>query len=288
MVEWYLINLPMITHFNASLIGSTHVDPWFLASSAYPHLHLYTSADSSIQETLTLPNAHRPSHESHLLALPPELRNKIYSAALLDTIPNIALLQACRQINMEAQSTLYQRHISFSSQETFLQWIERSHSSNLRDVKRLTLQITDIDLSPLFDRDRGCRNAWSLYQRELQQLDQALASLPNVSDLTITPPTSSCSQLVRGMYLSFLTLISQRYPKLENLILNDHEDILQKVPALGRLPKVTFAANAVPKKSKYTPSGAFDLAFRSKHSKQLSSPANKHEPSRRPIKLERS
>ncbi|KAK4547587.1 hypothetical protein LTR36_000544 [Oleoguttula mirabilis] len=206
--------------------------------------------DSTETHTLTLPTAAdilpigcTSSHkQSRFLALPPELRVAIYEAVVLEPVPTLALLQTSRQIAMEAKPTLYQRHLTFASQANLFDWIGRSRSSNLKRVRTLTLRLCDVDLSPLFDskRPKGT-NAWSLYQSHIEKLEHAFASLPNVSELTITPPKAGHSQLLRSMYLSILALIARRYPKLKRLTINDTAVVLEKVPGLKQIGNVDFS-----------------------------------------------
>lgn len=185
-----------------------------------------------------------------LLHLPPELRFEVYIAALSDCEPTLAFLQTCRQINMEAQAVLYERHAHFDSQSSLFGWIERSRSSNLNRVKTLTLRITDIDLSSLLgpyeDQQHARASAWSLYQDELNKLDRALTALPGLLELTIKPPKHSHSQLLRSMYLSFLVLIPPRLSKLNHLIVDDNDEILTKIPQLRNVQRLSFTSTSKP------------------------------------------
>lgn len=65
----------------------------------------------------------RRQQESPVLAIPPELRDGIYTAALSGS-SDLALLQTCRQINMEAQPALFQRPVTHSSQASLFAWAE--------------------------------------------------------------------------------------------------------------------------------------------------------------------
>jgi len=184
-----------------------------------------------------------PPLKPPFLALPVELRIEIYEYVLLSKRPSLAVSLVCRQVHMEAQPTLYRRHATFASQRQLFVWIQQSSQSNLNRVQQLSLTLTDIDLSALLvperNDDGGPRGVWCVYQRELQQLDDALCSLPNLSNLVITPPPQeNRSQLARGMYLSFVALISQRLPNLNQLTIVDTEDVLVKVPSLRNLSQV--------------------------------------------------
>ena len=180
---------------------------------------------------------------SYFLALPAELRIAIYTAILLDpSNNNLNLLLTSQQIHMEATPILYQRPISFPSQSALLAWITRSSLVDLARVRTLTLRLTDVDFSPLLQTPPSASNrsaprptAWSLYQHELESLDKALQSLPNLAELTIKPPERSNSQLLRGMYLSFLALIPERLQRLRRLTIHDSESVREKVPNLRKL-----------------------------------------------------
>ncbi|KAK3666738.1 hypothetical protein LTR22_002325 [Elasticomyces elasticus] len=180
--------------------------------------------------------------ESRLLALPPELRIQIWELVLLPTEFSLQLLQLNRQITMEALPILYQRPLTFVSQLSLFAWIDRSRSSILKRVHTLDLRLTDVDLSPLLDQDRRSTrtNIWALYQSELERLDHALEALTGLYDLTVTPPGTCHSTLLKGMYLSFLARIRVHCPRLRRLTLKDNEEVLNKVPALKSLVLVEF------------------------------------------------
>lgn len=168
------------------------------------------------------------------------MRLEIYELALLDASSadsSIPLLQTCSQISMEAQSTLYKRPTSFSSQAKLFAWIERSQQKDLKRVRTLTLRLTDIDLSSILEQpsnpaDKSRPSVWTLYQTELERLDDACKALPKLSSLTILPPKSGRSQLAKGLYHSFLALIPSRLPQLSHLELQDGDEVLDALPAL--------------------------------------------------------
>lgn len=214
--------------------------------TATAHLRCIESSHSSISEPTLISERPNGSQSSQFLDLPGEIRSAIYSAAFLDSENGLPILQTCQQINMESTAVLHQRPITFSSQAKLFTWIAETRGAEIRRVKSITLHLTDIDLSSLFDPrqitdKRGGRSisCWYLYSQELLRLDQALQTLAGLVDLTVVPPEPSTS-LVRGMYLSFLEVIPQRCPKLRLLTLYDQETLLQKVPALTNLSKVAF------------------------------------------------
>ncbi|EME41261.1 hypothetical protein DOTSEDRAFT_46292 [Dothistroma septosporum NZE10] len=144
---------------------------------------------------------------------------------------------------MEASSMLWQRPASFPSQAKLFSWIQRSVTADLRRVRTLTLRLTDVDLSCLINlspRRGQVSSAWSLYQQELEELNVALQRLPGLVDLTIIPCDRNGSQLLNGMYLSFLGMIAVHLPRLKQLAIHDGESVLEKVPKLKQLSKVVF------------------------------------------------
>lgn len=214
-----------------------------------------------------------------LLRLPCEIRAIIYHLALHDG-RDIDLLLTCRHILMDTSSIIYDRPISFASQAKLFAWIDRSSEHDLQRVRHLTIQLTDVDLTPLCDPtairhgggSSGNNNtnnnnsntsntttaptAWDLYQRELIHLDAALAALPTLETLTIRPPDQHRSMFVRSMYTCFVARIPLRCPRLKLLTLynnnnnnnnstsstgsSSRSNLLQNLPELKQLAKVVF------------------------------------------------
>ncbi|CAK1360039.1 hypothetical protein CB0940_06148 [Cercospora beticola] len=179
--------------------------------------------------------------KTNLLDLPAELRIRIWTETLRASA-DTSLLHTCRTLYMESSSILYQRPVHFASQKKLFAWIDRSESSELTRVRFLTLRLTDVDLSSLFNtspNSNGQRiSAWDLYQRELIRLDEALEALPSLSQLILVPPDKHKSVFLKSMYMCFLRRIPVRCHKLERLIVHDDNSVLQKVPELRRLAKV--------------------------------------------------
>ncbi|GIZ37653.1 hypothetical protein CKM354_000109500 [Cercospora kikuchii] len=181
------------------------------------------------------------SVETNLLDLPAELRIRIWTETLRASA-DASLLHTCRTLYMEASPISYQRPVHFASQKKLFAWIDRSVTSELARVRFLTLRLTDVDLSSLFNSSpdlQGHRiSAWDLYQRELIRLDEALEALPGLSQLILVPPDKHKSVFLKSMYMCFLRRIPARCHKLERLIVHDDNSVLQKVPELRRLAKV--------------------------------------------------
>jgi hypothetical protein len=208
--------------------------------------HRFTSPNSSVLWSRYSSSYLQPITivASPLLQLPRELREDICLFALLTSDTPTSLIATCHQLNMEAQPLLYQRPVRLSSQTKLFDWVSRSRNSNLKQVRHLALQLTDVDMTPtlVFDKIQAQRtpSAWSLYEDELSRFDAALRSLPSLTEITIVPPRAMHSQLLRGMYLSLLALIPRSHPGLKLLIIHDEAATLDMVTTLRGLPKVIF------------------------------------------------
>jgi hypothetical protein len=220
-----------------------------------------------------LTSSHRPpKHQnittvaSPLLQLPRELRESICLFALLNTPTPTSLVTTCQTLNMEAQPLLYHRPIKLSSQTKLFDWVNRSRPQNLKHVRNLSLQLTDVDMTLRASSERSnnqtqhqnpprqqhqhphhqAPSAWSLYEAELSNFDAALRSLPSLTEITIVPPRAMHSQLLRGMYLSLLALIPRVHPCLKLLVVHDDEaSVLRAVKVLRNLPRVVFKDSLV-------------------------------------------
>lgn len=144
---------------------------------------------------------------------------------------------------MEAQPEVYQRAITFSSQENLYKWLQSSPAPKTGQATSIVLKLTEIDLSPLVStsgkRNPSNESAWALYQKDLEKLDRSLTRLPGLRHLTVIPPTSPPT-LLKGLYTSFLDLIARRCPELRELILQDDQRVIAAAPSLTHIAKVTF------------------------------------------------
>ncbi|KJX97696.1 hypothetical protein TI39_contig470g00003 [Zymoseptoria brevis] len=135
---------------------------------------------------------------------------------------------------------------SFLSQAKLYTWLHRASDSEIKRLKILTLHLTDIDLTPLFEEPSSSstvreprRNAWSLYQQDLAKLDRAMQALTGLTDLTIVPPEQGTA-LVRGMYLTALGIVAGRCKGLRCLTVRDEEGVREHIPGFTGLGKVVF------------------------------------------------
>ena len=247
----------------STVFVSQAMSRWSLAlTTSHTNTHLVTSPVADVFKDIAVALKYlistaplKSQKTSIFFQLPPEMRLAIYEAALLDSDDSdssetsndsnsVNLLKTCRQVNMEAQPVISQRPKSFTSQAKLFTWIDRSQRFNLERVRTLTLQLSDIDLAPLLEQQTTARRknmtAWSLYQAELERLEEALRGLPNLSCLTIIPPKESQSLLVKTFYRSFLARIPKRCPKLKKLELHDSKELLTETPELNEIREVTF------------------------------------------------
>jgi hypothetical protein len=185
--------------------------------------------------------------------LPAEIRMAIYEAALLDTVHPFSVLQTCQQVYDEALPVLYKRSAKFTSQTNFIKWTERSTASNLDKITKLRLTLSDIDLSLFneyrtFLRPTQSIGIWRICNRDFKQLQQSLKKLPNLSSLTIIPPEHRSSAFRAGVYIPLLKSLPEICPSLRHLELHEEEDLLNRIPPLETIPKVTFT-KALPRSS---------------------------------------
>jgi hypothetical protein len=179
-----------------------------------------------------------------------------------------SIFKAQQEAQMDSPSASSPRANGFASQAKLFSWLDRSKTHDLKRTRTITLRLTDIQLSSLCDPVASTRggsgqaSAWNLYQQELERLDETLRSLPHLEQLTLVPPDRSKSTFVKAMYESFLDAVVVRCPKLKRLVLYDDAEVLSRVPALKRLPKVfcegSLAAATVPGASRSPPEETLD------------------------------
>jgi hypothetical protein len=218
-----------------------------------------TSAKSTLDSPLNLEACHianaipNSQQACLLLALPPEFCSYIYTFLPFRSNRTSPLLQTCHHTDAAIVLGL---PMSFSSQAKLYAWLSTASDSDIKRLRDLTLRLTDIDLTPLFEnhhpsspsssRRESRQSAWSLYQQDLEKLDRAMKSLTGLAELTIIPPEQGTA-LVRGMYLTALGIVANRCKGLRCLTVRDREDVREKVPGLGKLGKVVFEGPEVKK-----------------------------------------
>ncbi|OQO07981.1 hypothetical protein B0A48_06774 [Cryoendolithus antarcticus] len=140
-------------------------------------------------------------------------------------------------MTVEAKPLLFARALTFPSQHKLSSWTAQHSQTDLNRVRDLTLRLSDIDLTPLLEGNpRG--GVWSLYAAHLAELQSSLRHLPNLKKLTVVPPRNTHSTLLRGFYLTLLSMIPKLWPRLKLLVIHDDEATLKAVPSLSQVAKV--------------------------------------------------
>nr|OQO15593.1 hypothetical protein B0A51_17719 [Rachicladosporium sp. CCFEE 5018] len=147
------------------------------------------------------------------------------------------MMTTSHTMTVEAKPLLFARALTFPSQHKLLSWIAQHSQTDLNRVRDLTLRLSDIDLTPLLEGNpRG--GVWSFYAAHLAELQLSLRHLPNLKKLTVVPPRNMHSTLLRGFYLTLLSMIPKLWPRLKLLVIHDDEATLKAVPSLSQVAKV--------------------------------------------------
>ncbi|KAL5387568.1 hypothetical protein PMIN02_008054 [Paraphaeosphaeria minitans] len=183
-------------------------------------------------------------------ALPLELRELIYQDVLLDPSQGPEILQACHDVHAEARKFLYQRPIVFRSQAVLTGWLADRSQKVLQDVHDISLELQDVDLTPLLNSDPSADGSgrtrslrtWELYEEELAALDRAFTQLPNVTTLTIRATSGRQTHLYEDFVAKVLQMLASHWPLLQDLSLegNMHNQSLDAVEALQSLTAFSF------------------------------------------------
>ncbi|OCL11703.1 hypothetical protein AOQ84DRAFT_180532 [Glonium stellatum] len=186
-----------------------------------------------------------------ILSLPLELREQIYGDVLLYSRKDAQFLRVCHQIYMEAQPFIFKRHLKFISQAELHRWLGIVDTQNLHHVTSISLQLQDIDLSPLLsplpNQDAPQLLCWDLYEKELENLARALRKLPNIRSFAILKPKPSQmhSYLYREFLCSFSALVGKCYLKLRHLTLHEDQQTLAFLVSMQSLRKFRFSGSSI-------------------------------------------
>ncbi|KAK3703149.1 hypothetical protein LTR37_014626 [Vermiconidia calcicola] len=167
----------------------------------------------------------------------------MYEKALLHDNDSPASLQPPRRIKAEGRPVSQAHSMSFDSQAEFLTWIDHSSGSDPPRIQSLVLRLTDVNLSALLD-PRACVDprkrvsVWDMYTIELEKLNKALQSLPNISSLTLISPETSSLAFGEILYQPLLHLIPQLWPRLQSLDLQESEGADQDIQNVKQDPAV--------------------------------------------------
>ncbi|PVI06140.1 hypothetical protein DM02DRAFT_650049 [Periconia macrospinosa] len=164
---------------------------------------------------------------SILFSLPFEIRGHIYNEVLAQTSETPTLLQTCRRIYIESQKYLFRRPLKFSSQSNLYQWFHKAPQEFLPEITEISLELQDVDLTPLLFRsgspsvrqsDTGASlHIWDIYGQEIGRLEAALRALPNVTKITLRVVSDQQSHLYDYFLENVLRELVSIYPHLESL-----------------------------------------------------------------------
>ncbi|KAF2852239.1 hypothetical protein T440DRAFT_38207 [Plenodomus tracheiphilus IPT5] len=185
-----------------------------------------------------------------LLALPTELREKIYKEVLTTPAGSFDLLLVCREINTQAHKMLYQRSLVFKSQLCLYSWLASTSPEDCCRVNEITVFIQDVDLRPLLKTDQTSNTTvppshlltLELYRIELAKLREAFERLPKVATLTLRVLPTRQTFLYREFLAKVLILLGSAYPTLVELKVEGNmiHQSLDYLTSFNRLRHFTF------------------------------------------------
>ena len=210
-----------------------------------------------------------------LLSLPLELREYVYQMVLSHPTQGPELLRTCHEVYVEARKFLYQRPLSYRSQEVLYSWLATTPGNMLDHVSEISLAIQDVDLKPVLtsnvissqSHSPSRLTTWDLYQADLDRLNEALRKFPNVKAITITAPSHQHSFLYHDFVSKVLDMLSSLYVDLRDLRLDGSFDY-QELGFLSRMSRLeSFAFDGF---SASSPCATADTLTRLRHLKELS------------------
>lgn len=165
---------------------------------------------------------HSHTGQLYLLRLPPELGRVAYQHALAadNHSPRTALLPS-KQIDMDVKPLPHSPSLTFLSQARLFIWLESSDPSTLKQVKAITLGLSDISLDSVFDyqdeTDLAALSVSQMYAAELTRLGSAFEQIPSLTSLTLLAPTTPHCFLFMDLYHHFVSMISNRFVNITAL-----------------------------------------------------------------------
>jgi hypothetical protein len=185
-----------------------------------------------------------------ILALPLELREFIYKEVLSNSSQGPQLLRACREIYADAHKFLFQRRINFRGQTALHHWLDQVPVIRLHHITDITLELRDVNLTPLLSPASGAATApstprllaWEIHEHELDRLNEALGKFQNIKTLTIRALPERQSFLYREFLAKVLESLGSLYPRLSSLALegNFHYQSLSFLSSLEELESLSF------------------------------------------------
>ena len=224
-------------------------------------------AAATTTTTTTTRNTSTPS--IHLLSLPLELRESIFSFLVVEesseTLLNLILVN--RQLYKEAKPFLFKRPLLFEGQSELFIWLDSVNPSDLRHVADLTIQLHDIrpdeivgalgkrlrqaDRARLDGGSQGPSTRDNPYHEacelEVKRIGEAFSLMPNVRKLSIFPCTEADPRPSHRMLIQFSKMLARSFPKLETLFSKEKSlpiNFVTNKPRLNRLQIPSFCSSS--------------------------------------------
>lgn len=195
----------------------------------------------------------------HLLTIPLELREHVYSELIVDDASSLfPLLLTNRQISREAKPFIFKQSLAFDGQSELYEWLPRVDRRFLRYVVDIQFKLHDIDPEKIVGalgkrlRQANITAANSAeapvgnpYDEacdlEIEHLGSAFSLFPNVKHFTILPSTDADPRPSYHMLVAFSNLLSHRFPHL--LTLTNQEEFLPArfLSSLKNLRRLCFS-----------------------------------------------
>lgn len=189
---------------------------------------------------------------SPLFNLPGELREYIYKNVLAQPSSTLSLLRTCHRIYTESYGFLFQRTLQFGSQSLLYRWLEEAPQKFLPDVTKISLELQDVDLTPLLLQDvtlpilqpttSPTLHTWDIYERETEKLKLAFRKLPNLKSLTLRIMPGQLSHLYRDFLNDFIRMLAFTSPNLIDLRFNGNvpRQTLKLLPSFKTLNSISL------------------------------------------------
>jgi hypothetical protein len=194
-----------------------------------------------------------PPPEPTFLGLPLELRQHIYEEMLkLPARDHISLLCVCKRIFQEGKEHFYRRPLKCDSQDA-LDLFARSHAAEtLRQIKTLHIRFQEVDpamMQPalaLLVAGLPISSQQHPYFHEIGKVTRSLASMSNVSQLSILRPTERLQNPPsRDFFESLCSWIQENYTQLQGLTISVENTSLRFLCRLRDLNMFDFSGFSV-------------------------------------------
>lgn len=182
-----------------------------------------------------------------LLDLPNAIRESIFSLAIVESTKSVPdLLLVSRQIYQESRAYMYNRPLTFESQQDLFIWLDKIGSSDLLNVDALSFCVK-LETSQTPDFDGNSDHIEAGVENELKLLQSALRKLPNVTTLAVYKHLSDDRPEYLRLYNRILQSLSNLYPRLKSLAAHTDSltlDFLRHLPLIERLQFTGFSESS--------------------------------------------